>query len=211
LRKLEGHTDEAGGVFSPDGKKVLTFSPDKTLRLWDAETGKQLQTLEGHSDACTGSFSPDGKQALSFSPDQTTRLWDLQTGKEIRRFEGGNFKVGGGFVAGQRKVVGYCDDQKYRVWDTASGKIAREIDLAEIGEDRWTMTASPDGRLALVNHADGSVRVFDLASGKEIHRYDNCRKARAFSFTPDGNFAVAGSFRAGLFVFRLPSAEQVSP
>jgi hypothetical protein len=55
------------------------------------------------------------------------------------------------------------------------------------------------------------VRVFDSATGKEIHRYDSCPKARAFSFSPDGNYAVAGSFRAGLFVFRLPSQEQVKP
>jgi len=67
------------------------------------------------------------------------------------------------------------------------------------------MTPSPDGRLALVNHQDNSVRVYDLSSGKEIHRYENCQNARAFSFSPDGNYAVAGSFRAGLYVFRLPS------
>jgi WD40 repeat protein len=209
LRQLGN--DKAGGVFAPDGKKVLTFGPDTALRLWDVETGKLLQKLEGHADACTGSFSPDGKQALSFGLDRTTRLWDLETGKEILRFEGGNAKATGGFVAGKRQVAAYCDDQKYRVWDTDSGKLVREIDLADIGEDRWSMTASPAGRLALVSHEDGSVRVFDLASAKEIHRYDDCRKARAFSFTPDGHFAVAGSFRAGLFVFRLPSAEPVNP
>lgn len=55
--------------------------------------------------------------------------------------------------------------------------------------------------------ADDSVRVLDLATGKETHRYDGCRKARAFSFSPDGSLAVAGSFRAGMFVFRLPPPE----
>jgi WD40 repeat protein len=208
LRKLEGHTDKAAGVFSPDGKKVLTFSPDKTLRLWEADTGKQLLEMKGHEDACTGFFSPDGKQVLSFGADNTIRLWDAATGKEIRRFEGGNVKEGArGFVAGGRQVAAYCDDQKYRLWDTASGKVVREIDLTEMGGDRWSMTASPDGRLGLVSHEDGSVRVFDLSTGKEVHSYEGCRKARAFSFSPDGNFAVAGSFRAGLFVFRLPDKQ----
>jgi WD40 repeat protein len=210
LRKLEGHTDKATGVFSPDGKRILTFSHDRTLRLWDTDTGKELLRLEGHNDSCTASFAPDGKQALSFGADQTIRLWDLTTGKEIRRFEGGAVKDGArGFVANGRRVAAFCGDQKYRVWDTASGQILREIDLAEIGGDRWTMTASPDGRLALANHQDGSVRVYDLGSGKEIHRYDDCRKARAFSFSPDGYFAVAGSFRAGLFVLRLPAPAEL--
>ncbi len=208
LRKLEGHTDKAAGVFSPDGKQVLTFSTDKTLRLWDVETGTKLQKLEGHTDACAGCFSPDGKQALSYSADHTIRLWDLASGKEIRRFERPTDKVGfAGFVAGGRLVVGRSDDLKYRVWETASGKLVCEIDCAKYsyGTDCGNITASPDGRLALVSdYQDNSVRVLDLADGKEIHRYDNCRYARAFSFSPDGTLAVAGSFRAGMFVFRLP-------
>jgi WD40 repeat protein len=206
LRKLEGHTEKAAGVFSPDGKKVLTFSPDKTLRVWDVETGKEQQKLTGHEDACSGCFSPDGKQVLSFSVDRTVRLWEVASGKEVRRFEGPGDKVGSAsFVAGGKQVVANCDDQHYRVWETASGKLLRDIDLSEVGEDRWSMTASPDGRWGLVSHQDGSVRLFDLASGKEADQYPGCAKARAFSFSPDATTAVAGSFRSGVTVFRLPS------
>ena len=59
--------------------------------------------------------------------------------------------------------------------------------------------------------SDDSVRVLDLLTGKEIHRYDRCRKARAFSFSPDGTMAVAGSFRNGMFGFRLPSGDAAKP
>jgi WD40 repeat protein len=208
LGKLDGHTDKAEGVFAADSKKILTFGSDKTLRVWDAATCRPLLKPLNHDDACTGSFSPDGKHILSFSADSTIRLWDAATGKEIRRFEGGPVKDGvRGFIAGGQSVAAYCDDQKYRIWDTASGKVVREIDLSKFGGDRGTMTASPDGRFGLANHQDGSVRVFHLATGLEIHRYDDCSKARAFSFTSDGNFAVSGSFRAGLRVYRLPSAQ----
>jgi WD40 repeat protein len=110
-------------------------------------------------------------------------------------------------VAGGRRVVAFCEDRTFRVWETATGKLLQAIDLTEMGGDCWSMTASPDGRLGLVNHADGSVRVFDLATGKEIHSYQSCRKARSFSFTPDGRIAVAGSFRAGMYVFRLPGKQ----
>jgi hypothetical protein len=50
-----------------------------------------------------------------------------------------------------------------------------------------------------------------LGSGKEIHRYDGGREARSFSFTPDGNFAVAESLRAALSVFRLPNENGTEP
>ena len=206
LRKLQGHSDKAAGVFSPDGKQVLTSSPDKTLRLWDVESGQELKRLEGHTGACSGCFSPDGKQALSYGADHTIRLWDLGTGKEVRRFQGPTDKVFfAGFAADGSLVVGKSDDGKLRVWETAGGKLVSEINYARFGPNGWTITASPDGRLALVN-ADGvSVRVLDLAAGQEIHRYNGCREAKAFSFSPDGTLAVAGSFRAGMFVFRLPS------
>ncbi len=217
LRKLEGHTDKAAGVFSPDGKQVLTFSRDMTLRLWDVESGKELKKLEGHTDACTGCFSPDGKQALSYGPDGTIRLWDLGTGKEVRRFEGQKAGIDfAGFVAGGRLVVGRSDehstDQKLRIWEAASGKLVSEIDYGQYGGDGWTITASPDGRLALVQDKDdGSVRVLDLPSGKEACRYDMCPAARSWSFSPDGTVAVAGSFRAGMYVFRLPSGGAAKP
>jgi serine/threonine protein kinase/WD40 repeat protein len=212
LRKLEGHTEKAAGVFSPDGKKVLTFSPDKTLRVWDVETGKEQQKLTGHEDACSGCFSPDGKQVLSFSGDHTVRLWEVASGKEVRRFEGPGDKVGSAlFVAGGKQVVANCDDRHYRVWETASGKLLCEIDLTQFGEDHWSMTASPDGRWGLVSHQDGTVRLFDLTSGEEAHRYLGCPKARAFSFSLDGRVVVAGSFRQGMYVFQLPMETQTSP
>ena len=212
LRKLEGHTDKAAGVFSPGGKQVLTFSPDRTLRLWDVDRGKELKKLEGHTDACIGCFSPDGKQVLSYGADGAVRLWDLGTGKEVRRFEGPKAGVVSAyFVANGRLAVARGEehtDPKLRVWEVAGGKLVREIDYdaAEYGINHWTMTASPDGRLALVSvKNDSSVRVLDLSSGQEVHRFDDCPGARAWSFSPDGSLAVAGSFRAGMYVFRLPA------
>jgi WD40 repeat protein len=206
--RLEGHTDKAAGLFSPDSKQVLTFGPDQTLRLWDVETGKPLHKLEGHGVARVGAFSPDGKLVVAIAADETIRLWDMETGKERRPLVGANVKDdrdgARGFVASGRRVAAYCADQKFRLWDTANGRVVQEIDLADVGADRWSITPSPDGRLALVSHADTSVRVFDLASGKQIHSYPNCRGARSFSFTPDGTVAVAGSFRAGVYILRLP-------
>jgi hypothetical protein len=74
------------------------------------------------------------------------------------------------------------------------------------------VASDPVGRHALVNvKDDGSVRVLDLPSGKETYRYDACPAARAFSFSPDGTLAVAGSFRAGMYVFHLPWGKPANP
>ena len=79
------HTKSVWSVaYSPDGKTALTGSDDKTVILWDLQSGKRIQTLKGHTSGVTSvAYSPDGKTALTGSFDGTTRSWDLTTGKEL--------------------------------------------------------------------------------------------------------------------------------
>lgn len=89
LRYLKGHTSIVHSVaFSPDGKQALSGSRDKTVRLWDLETGKEIHCFAGHTGTvlCVA-FSRDGKFALSGANDKTVRVWDIATGKELRSFD----------------------------------------------------------------------------------------------------------------------------
>ena len=67
---------------------------DKTARIWDAATGKQLQVLTGHQAGFwTVVFSPDGTKVLTASEDNTARIWDAVTGKQIAVLSGHTDKV----------------------------------------------------------------------------------------------------------------------
>ena len=69
-------------AFSPDGTRVVTASDDRTARLWDAETGKEIAVLQAHNGTVrSAAFSPDGTRVVTASDDGTARLWDARDGK----------------------------------------------------------------------------------------------------------------------------------
>ena len=69
-------------AFSPDGKRFVSASYDGTLKLWDAESGKEIRTLAGHQgEVSSCAFSPRGSEILSASSDNTLKLWDAKSGK----------------------------------------------------------------------------------------------------------------------------------
>ena len=86
LLTLRGHTgDVYHVVFSPDGAALATASQDRTVRIWDAATGKSTATLGGHSDEVNAVvWSPDGRFLASASDDGTVRLWDAQAHVAIK-------------------------------------------------------------------------------------------------------------------------------
>jgi len=87
---LQGHTDWISAVaVTPDGRHAVSASNDRTLRLWDLETGQTLRILQGHTDNISAvAITPDGRRAVSASWDRTLRVWDLETGQTIRILEG---------------------------------------------------------------------------------------------------------------------------
>ena len=71
---------------------MASGSEDKTIKLWEVKTGKEIRTLQGHDSAVWSvSFSPDGQTVVSGHRDRTITLWNRETGKEILTFTGHDF------------------------------------------------------------------------------------------------------------------------
>src|SRR6266545_1672100 len=78
----EIHTSSITSVaFSQDSKCIVSGSVDKTIRVWDAETGEVVVgPLVGHTESVTSvAFSQDSKCIISGSFDKTIRVWDAET------------------------------------------------------------------------------------------------------------------------------------
>jgi len=67
-------------AFSPDGKQVASGSYDRTIKLWNSQTGQLLRTLAGHDKAVWSvAFNPQGHTLASGSEDETIKIWQVSS------------------------------------------------------------------------------------------------------------------------------------
>ena len=168
---LRGHT---AGLYrvahSPDGKRLATASIDKTAKVWDAASGKELLTLHGHTMDVTGvAFSPDGTRLATSSYDKTAKVWDAVTGKELLTLCcHKHYVMGIAFSPDGTRLATASLDKTAKVWDAATGK---EL-LTLIGHKRGvgSIVFTSDGkRLATSSWFDEperTAKVWDADTGK---------------------------------------------
>ena len=120
IRTFTGHASTVGSVaYSPDGRTALSGSWDKTLKLWDVATGRELRTFTGHGYGVRSvAYSPDGRTALSGSDDKTLKLWDVATGRELRTFTGHSGRVWSvAYSPDGRTALSGGHDKTLKLWD----------------------------------------------------------------------------------------------
>ena len=187
---LRPEAEIQAAVFSPDGRRILTTSADKTARLWDATTGAQMGERMRHEDEIVAAvFSPDGARIATASKDRTARLWDAATGKALAapmRHEHPLDLGGVSFNSTGTRIVTQCSEGGIvRLWDAATGKPVGE----PLPHKRafGNVTFSRDGR-RLATMRDETARVLDSANGKPIGKpLKHPVALSSVAFSPDGS------------------------
>jgi WD40 repeat protein/serine/threonine protein kinase len=192
---IESEDQVNASTFSPDGKQLATGRSDKTVKLWNVATGREIATLKGHIDAIYSlAFSSDGKKLASGSgsADRTVKLWDTATGLELATLKGHGHRVLSiAFSPDGKKVASGCYDRSVKLWDTSSG---RELATLKHGHAVWAVAFSPDGKMLVSGSEDREVKLWNVDTGQELVTLKGHGDAiYSLAFSPDGKKVASGS------------------
>jgi len=195
LLAITGHTDWVRcAAFSPDGRRIVTASKDKTARIWDAATGRQITLLTGHTDSVrTAAFSPDGARVVTAAADNTARIWDAVTGRQILQLQGHTEGVRSAmFSPDGGRVVTATADKTARIWDAVTGR--QIMQFAGHTEALRSASFSPNGRYIVTTSLDKTARIWDAETSRQLVVFSgHTAGVNSAAFSADGGRIVTAS------------------
>ncbi|MFM7885832.1 MAG: WD40 repeat domain-containing protein, partial [Pseudanabaena sp.] len=111
-------------ALSPNSQHLATGGDDRSIKLWDIETGACLRIFSGHSHPVVSLvFTPKGDRLISGSSDCTIKIWDLFTGNCLETLQGHSHWVASlALSQDARTLISGSWDETIACWDITTGK-----------------------------------------------------------------------------------------
>ena len=197
LKTLIGHTDlntrsmSIGFIaYSDDGKSLASVGwRDRTIRIWDVETGQRLQTITVLPERIYSvAYSPDSQFLVGGGSDSNIYLWDVGTGELLKTFTGHTSDVGSvTYSRDGTTLVSGSWDKTIRFWNASTGELLKTLTGHMDGVN--AVMYAPDGRtLVSMSYYDGTIRFWDAETAKPLKTITGHTGSfgRSVAFSPDG-------------------------
>ena len=211
-RTLTGHASSVYGcTVTSDGKRLISASWDKTLKVWDLGSGHQLLTLKGHTAEVTACvLLPDEQRVLSASADMTLRLWDLASGRELETLHShtGEITCLAVFPDGYRVVSG-ARDKTLKIWDLRTGQVLMTLK----GHLSWVAACGvlAGGERIVSGSWDKTLKLWDVATGRELATLSgHAAGVRTLAVFPDGRRVISGAEDHTLKLWDLTAGQELT-
>jgi WD40 repeat protein/serine/threonine protein kinase len=193
--RFSPHGTVASAAISPNGKVIGTGSWDRSVKLWDAASGRAIRKITRAHGGYINSveFSPDGRQLLTASDDGTAKLWDVASGKAVGQPVRGHTArlLAATFSPDAARILTVSGDKTGRIWDVASGQ------SIELQGHQWAVLCgqfSSDGERVATGSQDKSAIVWNARTGEPIIKLEGHTAAvTSVALSPDGSRALTGS------------------
>ena len=177
---------------------------DRTIKIWDVNSGQCLQTLTGHKQRVRSvAFSPDGNKLASGSGDHTIRLWDYEQGQCTKTLHGHSSRLGAlAFSPDGNMLASGGEDRAIKLWDVNTSKCLKTWQ----GYASWIQSVafSPDGTMLASGSENRKIELWHLDSDRDNRAIAQSENRKdiilghqgwvcAVDFSPDGNLLVSAS------------------
>ncbi len=206
---LAGHTGSVWSIaLGSNGQTLVSGSSDKTIKVWNLDTGQLLRTLSRHSDTIRSvTLSSDGQTLVSGSGDKTIKIWNLQTGKLLRTLSGHSGPVWSVALSrdGQTLVSG-SEDNTIKIWNLQTGELRHTL-FGHSGQV-FSVALSPDGQTLVTGGIDKTIKIWNLQTG-ELRRtlFGHSDSVRFVTISPDGQTLASSSWDKTIKIWNLATGK----
>lgn len=207
-----GHSSSIiSAFFTSDGRYLVSCGEDKTIKIWEAATGREIRTLFQSDKMSACAVFPDNQKILAGDEKGNLHLWNMETGKSLGKFTGKS--------PGTLATVSISPDGRHAAsthaggalayWDTANKKqifvLDRYKQSSAKGSAYYIKAAaflSDNNRIALgievvdqpYKYRGFNIEIYDIKKRKTVRTHEILKGEMyitSFAVSPDGKYFFA--------------------